>query len=104
MGQKLTFFRNGIAEIEREGRVFKIPAEDFTANQLVFKCKKCGYIWLPKNRNFDSMPLHCPKCLDKYWFMLREESRIKKKQITKLEEPKIKTNTETSKKPKRIIW
>jgi len=28
-----------------------------------YKCKRCGYIWIPRTDN----PVVCPKCKNPYW-------------------------------------
>ena len=42
--------------------------------EIMFKCKRCGHEWTPRNSN---PPKVCPKCKSPYW----DRERRKKKKV-----------------------
>ena len=75
------------AIIERGATTFKIPIKQIIMSAACFICKKCGHKWLPKDRMFNTIPLHCPKCYDKYWFLSHEEIKNIKKEVNTQDSP-----------------
>ena len=76
--------------IERGNNSFEIFEKELIQFSATFFCKKCEHQWIPRNRDFEHPPLHCPKCHDKYWFLTHEElKKIKKKNIHTFESDKF---------------
>ena len=39
---------------------------------LLFKCEKCGHIWISQKFDKDNLPISCAKCKNPYWNRPRE--------------------------------
>lgn len=76
--------------IKRGLATFRIPVKQIMVSTSCFMCRKCLHQWLPKDRDFNIIPLHCPKCYDKYWFLSHEEiksiKRMDNKQYSSVKE------------------
>jgi predicted Zn finger-like uncharacterized protein len=56
------------------GRIFEVSAEKIIATGVLnVRCQKCGHVWIPRNQRpedpFSNLPVHCPVCKDKLWFL-----------------------------------
>ncbi|RLJ00622.1 MAG: hypothetical protein DRP06_01640 [Candidatus Aenigmatarchaeota archaeon] len=38
-----------------------------------FRCFRCGYVWLPKNKKLDRVPKVCPECNARNWNKLKKQ-------------------------------
>ena len=41
-----------------------------------YKCKRCGHVWIPRNKN--EKPRVCPKCKSPYWDIPPKKKEVKK--------------------------
>lgn len=63
--------------IFRGNIAFEVPIKDIFSNELYgFKCRRCGHVWLPRDRNVAKIPYTCPnsRCHSNYWFLTREQA------------------------------